>query len=31
LSSEAISQQIISLYNSVKGLHKISVSIPEPA
>jgi teichuronic acid biosynthesis glycosyltransferase TuaC len=31
LSSEVISQQIISLYSSVKGLHKIRVSIPEPA
>jgi glycosyltransferase involved in cell wall biosynthesis len=31
LSSEAVSQQIVSLYSSVKGLPKIIVSIPEPA
>jgi teichuronic acid biosynthesis glycosyltransferase TuaC len=31
LSSEAVSQQIVSLYSSVKGLPKIRVSIPEPA
>jgi glycosyltransferase involved in cell wall biosynthesis len=31
LSSEAVSQQIVSLYSSVKELPKIRVSITEPA